>query len=190
MIETPPLAAFLDANVLYPALSRNLFMYFAMRDLFRPLWSARVHEEWMSALLRNRPDMSRAQLERTRSLMEAQLEDALVEGYEHRIEALTLPDANDRHILAAAIHGEAQCIVTTNLRDFPADILARFGLVAVHPDVFLSRLVNENPEAARAAFLMLCAERKNPSQSPGEVTTILRRQGLTATADGLAALLA
>ena len=107
-----------------------------------------------------------------------------------RIEALTLPDANDRHILAAAIHGEAQCIVTTNLRDFPADILARFGLVAVHPDVFLSRLVNENPEAARAAFLMLCAERKNPSQSPGEVTTILRRQGLTATADGLAALLA
>ena len=85
MIETPLPVAFLDASVLYPALLRNVLMYFAVADLYHARWSARVHEEWISALLRNRPDISRAQLERTRGLMEAQLDDALVEGYEHRV---------------------------------------------------------------------------------------------------------
>ena len=134
MIETPLPVAFLDASVLYPALLRNMLMYFAVADLYHARWSARVHDEWMSALLRNRPDIPRAQLERTRCLMEAQLDDALVEGYEHLVASVTLPDANDRHILAAAKHCEAHYIVTANLRDFPATTLARFRLVAEHPD--------------------------------------------------------
>jgi hypothetical protein len=64
-------------------------------------WSARVHEEWTTALLRNRPDITRMQLEQTGSLMDTHIQDALVEGFEHRIDALTLPDADDRHLLAA-----------------------------------------------------------------------------------------
>lgn len=190
MIETPPPVAFLDASVLYPALLRNLLMYFAVNDLFQARWSARVHEEWIGALLRNRPDISRAQLERTRRLMEAEIEDALVEGYERHIEALLLPDADDRHVLAAAIQCAAQCVITTNLRDFPESALAPFGLAALHPDEFLSRLTADEPDTARVAFLSLCRERKNPAQAPHEVTQILRRQGLAATAEALDALLA
>ncbi len=189
MIETPLPVAFLDASVLYPALLRNMLMYFAVADLYHARWSAQVHDEWMSALLRNRPDMPRAQLERTRRLMEAQLDDALVIGYEHRIDSITLPDADDRHVLAAAIHAEAHSIVTANLRDFPGIALAPFQLVAEHPDAFLLRLVNDNQESAIAAFYELCDARKNPHQKPREVTEILRHQGLIATADALNTLM-
>ncbi len=74
--------AFYDASVLYGSALRNLLMYLALTGLFRARWSAGVHEEWMGALLRNRPDLSRDKLERTRMLMDKHAEDALVTGYE------------------------------------------------------------------------------------------------------------
>jgi len=79
--------AFYDANVLYPADLRNLLMHLALTGLFRATWSAGVHEEWISALLRNRPDLSREKLERTRMLMDEHAEDALVTGYEDLLSA-------------------------------------------------------------------------------------------------------
>ena len=51
--------AFFDANVMYGSALRNLLMHLALTGLFRAKWSAGVHEEWMTALLRNRPDLSR-----------------------------------------------------------------------------------------------------------------------------------
>ena len=81
-------------------------MRLALTGLFRAKWSAAVHEEWICALLRNRPDLSREKLERTRMLMDLYAADALVTGYEDLIEGLQLPDPNDRHVLAAAIRGE------------------------------------------------------------------------------------
>lgn len=108
---------FYDANVLYPAELRNILMHLALAGLFRAKWSAAVHEEWMSSLLEKRPDLDRAKLERTRALMDKHAEDALVTGYEDLIPGLQLPDADDRHVLAAAIRGRADVIVTMNLRD-------------------------------------------------------------------------
>jgi PIN domain len=189
MSEAAGVVAFLDASVLYPALLRNMLMHFAASDLYQPRWSARVHEEWMAALLRNRPDITRAQIERTRRLMEAEIDDAVVEGYEQRIPSLSLPDPDDRHVLAAAIHCGAQVLVTANLRDFPAAALAPYALVAVHPDAFLLRLLNEDPELALAAFDELCANRKNPPQTPREVVEVLKRLGLIEIAQALAVLL-
>jgi predicted nucleic acid-binding protein len=131
--------AFYDANVLYPAELRNLLMHLAITGLFRARWSAGVHEEWMTALLRNRPDLSREKLERTRILMDKHAPDALVTGYEDLIEGLELPDPNDRHVMAAAIKGRADVIVTANVRDFPADTLTPFEIEAQHPDELFSR---------------------------------------------------
>src|ERR1017187_7008172 len=98
-------------------------MHLALTGLFRAKWSTGVHEEWITALLRNRPDLSRERLERPRMLMDKHPPDALVPGNEDWIEGLQLPDAGDRHVLAAAIRGRADVIITVNLRDFPADVL-------------------------------------------------------------------
>ena len=108
--------AFYDANVLYPAELRNLLMHLALIGLFRAKWSADVHEEWISSLLKKRPDLTRDKLERTRILMDQHAVDALVTDYEDLIPGLQLPDPDDRHVLAAAIRGHADVIVTINLR--------------------------------------------------------------------------
>jgi hypothetical protein len=103
MTEALSVTAVLDASVLYPALLRNMLMRLALHGLFRARWSERIHDEWIAALLRNRLDLTRARVERTRNLMDSHIQDALVAGYESRIESVTLPDADDRHVLAAAI---------------------------------------------------------------------------------------
>jgi hypothetical protein len=97
---------FYDANVLYPAELRNFLMHLALMGMFRAKWSADVHEEWMRNLLKNRSDLTREKLERTRQLMDKAAPDALVTGYQHLIPGLLLPDEDDRHVLAAAIRAE------------------------------------------------------------------------------------
>src|SRR6185312_9454958 len=92
-----------DACVLYPAPLRDLLMHLALSGLFRARWTARIHEEWVRALLENRPDLKREQLEWTRDQMDASVPDCLVSGYEHIEPGLDLPDPGDRHVLAAAI---------------------------------------------------------------------------------------
>jgi predicted nucleic acid-binding protein len=140
-----PFTALYDANVLYPAELRNFLMHLALTGLYRAKWSADIHEEWMSNLLKNRPDLTRAKLERTRSLMDQHALDALVTGYEDLIPKLKLPDPKDRHVLAAAIQGRANVIVTMNRRHFPAEIIAPLGLEAQHPDAFILRLIDLSP---------------------------------------------
>jgi hypothetical protein len=98
-------------NVLYPAELRNFLMHLALTGLFRATWSADIHEEWMSNLLRNRPDLTRAKLERTRSLMDRHALDALVIGYEHLIPDLTLPDPKDRLTETATTLGQSSGVV-------------------------------------------------------------------------------
>ena len=107
--------AFLDASVLYPAPLRDLLLELAVSGLYRAKWSARVHDEWTRALLRRRPDLTAARLERTRRLMDAHVRDVLVAGFEDLVPSLELPDPGDRHVLAAAIRAEADIIVTANL---------------------------------------------------------------------------
>jgi len=80
--------AFLDASALYPAPLRDLLLELAVADLYRAKWSDAVHEEWIGAVLKNRPDLTRAQLERTRDLMNAHARDALVTGFEQLIDVL------------------------------------------------------------------------------------------------------
>ena len=141
----PPSAVY-DACVLYPAPLRDLLMWLAVSDAVRPYWTEAIHEEWMRSVLVDRPDLTRGQLERTKSQMNTHVHDALVEGYESLIAGLTLPDPDDRHVLAAAIHARAGVIVTFNLKDFPEEVLAPYGQQAQHPDNFVSNLLDDTPD--------------------------------------------
>ena len=173
--------ALLDANVLYPAGLRDLLLRLADRYLHAPLWSADIHGEWMRSLLADRPDIEPGVLERTRAVMDAHFPDALVTGHEALAATLDLPDPDDRHVLAAAIHGGADIIVTRNLRDFPADRLAPHGLVAQHPDAFIVELVEADPEAALAAVRGPRAALRKPPRSAGGYLAALERLGLSRT---------
>ena len=88
----------------------------------------------MTALLRQRSDLSRETLQWTQQQMDCAIPDCLVSGYEALESELRLPDPDDRHVLAAAIVCRAGTIVTYNLKDFPDAVLAPLGITAQHPD--------------------------------------------------------
>lgn len=171
--------ALLDACVLYPAPLRDLFMHLAVAGAFQARWSDTIHEEWTCNVLADRPDLTIAQLNRTRALMNRHAEGSLVEGYEHVIPRLTLPDPNDRHVLAAAIIAEADTIVTANIKDFPAATLALFEINAQKPDVFLCRLFAENPEKVIEAARNQRQALTNPPKTTAEYLATLTGNGLT-----------
>ncbi len=173
--------ALLDANVLYPAPIRDILMQLAVSDLFRAKWTADIHREWIEALLRNEPHRERAALERTRSLMDTAVRDCLVTGYKPLIPGLELPDPDDRHVLAAAIVGHCDVIVTKNLKHFPADVVQPYGIDVQHPDDFLLNHLNLFPGPFCTAVRKVRARLKNPPYSVQEYLQTLARQGLVAT---------
>ena len=166
---------------------RDLFMRLALWDAYRARWSARVHAEWIEALLRQRPDLNRTQLERTRNLMDAHARDALVEGFEDLIDGLHLPDPDDRHVLAAAIRGRASVIVTLNLADFPEAILHPYGIEAQHPDHLCVRLFNEEEGLVLAAVQDHRASLQNPPKTVEAYLATLESSGLPQTVADLRA---
>ncbi len=172
--------ALFDACVLYPAPLRDLLMRLAMTDLFRARWSTAIHDEWTEAVLRTRPEL-KAQLQRTRQLMDAHVLDCLVTGYEPLIQTLELPDPKDRHILAAAIVGRADLVVTKNLKDFPADRLAPFGIAAQHPDVFIRNLLGLHEGAALRAVVGHRASLRTPPKGVDDYLETLLVQELPET---------
>ncbi len=175
------LTVFLDASVLYPAPLRDLLLELAVADLYRAKWSDAVHEEWIEALLRTRRDLTRSRLERTRDLMNAHTRDALVTDFEPLIGILDLPDPDDRHVLAAAIKGRADFIVTVNLRDFPPENLDRWGIEAQHPDEFLTQQFQLSQSAFLQAVRTVRLRLKNPPKTAEDYLDTLRAHGLLAT---------
>ena len=173
--------AFLDASVLYPAPLRDLLLELAVSDIYRAKWSNAVHEEWISSVLKNRPNLTRAQPERTRDLMNAHARDPLVTDFEQLIGILELPDPDDRHVLAAAIKCRADLIVTFNLNDFPAKVLDRWGIEAQHPDEFLTHGFHLSQPAFLQAVKTVRLRLKNPPKSAEDYLDTLRAQGLFAT---------
>lgn len=176
-----PFTVIYDACVLYPAPLRDLLMHLALTGAYRARWSEQIHDEWTRNVLRNRPDVSEIQLYRTVGLMNRAIPDSLVNDYEPLVQGLDLPDEDDRHVLAAAIKCGASVIVTYNLKDFPAEILKRFEIEALHPDVFLSDIWDLDQAAVLKAVQKQRAALNNPVYSPRELLDILLKQRLPET---------
>lgn len=143
--------AFLDANVLHPAFLRAALLWYADARLLRPMWSEDVMVEWRRSIKRRYADVTDAQLDQLRHIMDEQFPDAEVTGYQSFVEALELPDKDDRHVLAAAIVGRCNGIVTANLKHFPNDVVNKFGIEVVHPDDFIVNIIDLDESKAIAA---------------------------------------
>jgi len=170
--------AVLDANVLYPAPVRDILLSASAKGLFFAKWTRKINEEWTYHLLRNRDDLDPAQIHRTVLIMNTAFPEAEVEGYERHIASIQLPDLQDRHVLAAALQAKAHCIVTQNLKDFPYDQLEQHGMLALHPDIFLSNLIEVDYSNMLEAFKSLHARLKNPPIEESRLLQIFDNNGL------------
>jgi predicted nucleic acid-binding protein len=178
-----------DANVLYPAQLRSLLLYTAGCDIFQARWTDRIQDEWMRNLLINRPDLTREALERVRAAMDRAQPHAKVSGFEVLEEKLTLPDPDDRHVLAAAIVGKVDVIVTLNHKDFPEDILATYGIEAQTPDEFLSAQISLEQSKVLDAVRTHWRSLANPPFTLVEYLDLLTRNGFEESVEMLRPLL-
>jgi predicted nucleic acid-binding protein len=189
MAEPDPGAApraLLDACVLYPSVLRDILTGCARAGLFAPLWSPRILAEWAHVAGRGGPAEAAAAAEAIARLRTAcpaaeVLPDPEIEA------ALTLPDPADAHVLAAAVTGRADRLVTLNLRDFPARALAPFGITAQSPDEFLMALWLAHPGAVEASVdaALSEAQQRSAATPPRPRRSILKRSGLPRLAKAL-----
>ena len=130
-----PFVALLDANVLYPIWLCDALLRIAETEVFQVRWSERILDEALRNIKANTPEVG-ATVDLRFKDMRAAFDDAMVTGYE-ALEPVMTNAEEDRHVLAAAIVGRADVIVTKNLDDFPVEALAPYGMDVQHPDEFL-----------------------------------------------------
>ena len=177
----------LDACVLYPTVMREILLGAAAEGLFDPLWSARVLEEWARAAARLGPEgeavargeIAAAQARWPRATV------SVTEGLERR---LWLPDPDDVHVLAAAIAGSADAILTMNAKDFPRGVLAEEGLLRLDPDHFLAGLAEQAPEPMTRIVEASVAEATRLSGEEWTAKTLLKKARLSILSKTLARL--
>jgi predicted nucleic acid-binding protein len=186
MAGHPTYTAILDACVLYPLATADALMSLTAAGLFAAKWTTRIESEWIRALEADRPDL-KGRLELRRDAMRLAAVDWQVPARAwRRIEpSLSLPDSNDAHVLAAAIAGHADGIVTSNLKDFPAEILDEYGIEAIHPDTFILNYFDLDLLTTLSAFKLMRARRRKPAESPLDFAAALERNGLPQTAERL-----
>lgn len=182
-----------DACVLVPPLARNLLLSLAEAELYRVRWSGRILDEFergfVSDVLRHKHADPEAAARQARAVMEGAFPEAMIEGHEHLEAALVgLPDPDDRHVVAAALHAGAAQIITNNLRDFPADVMAQFQIDVRSADDFIADTLDlpMNSATALAAVHRLRVRLTRPELTPDEMLIRMERNGLGQTAALLA----
>jgi predicted nucleic acid-binding protein len=176
--------AILDANVLYPNTLRNLLLSLASDGIYHVKWTTEITQEWSRNLVADRPDIA-SKIDRLVELVNLSVQDCLVEGYEYIIPTIELPDLNDRHVVAAAVVGHADAIVTFNLKDFPAELIDKFGVDVQHPDDFLMNQLQLRQFDALEVMRKVRGRYRNPQLSAKEFIELVSRNGLPQTAQYL-----
>jgi predicted nucleic acid-binding protein len=180
--------ALLDACVLYPLAMTDALMSLAAAGLYAAKWTARIEQEWIRSLERQRPDLVGRLTTRRDAMREAVADwEVPASAWTPLARGIELPDPNDRHVLAAAIAGHADCIVTSNLKDFPEDVLRSYGLEVIDPDTFIANQWDLDPGRVTMAFKQMRARRRKPASSAEEFARAIEIGGLPATAERLRA---
>ena len=168
-----------DACVLHQAPLRDLLIRVAQAGIVRDRWTDAILDECFASILERLPNVDRARLARTRALMTEAVRDCMVVGYEVLIESISLPDPDDRHVVAAAVRAGAQVIVTYNTKDFPVESLAAFDVEAKHPDDFVLESIDLAPGRIAGIVAEQAADLRNPPRTAREVLDTLAELGLT-----------
>lgn len=168
--------AFLDTNVLYSATLNDLLMRLGELEVFRPLWSKDVLRELETALVRN-AHVSPEKARRRIGHMQSAFPTSEVHDYEGLVPHLSC-DPKDRHILAAAITGQAQVLVTFNIQDFPDHSVTEFNVGVSTPDEFLLDQWDLHPAPVALAVRTMVHDLRRPSLGFNDLATRLERAGI------------
>ena len=174
--------ALLDACVMVPIALTDTLLRLAEAELYRPIWSQKILDEARAAILDVHPDEDPGRVDARLRFMNEAFEDACVQNWESLVEGLTLPDDNDRHVLAAAIRGNAGAIITNNVGDFPSEQLDKYGLHAVTPDEFLLDQLDLAPAAVLNAVRQQAADTRRPPLTVDDILDSLSRASVDAFA--------
>ncbi len=158
--------ALLDACTLIPIRLTTVLLWLAEAGLFEVLWSEAILDE----VERNLPKVgisSEQAARRVGAMRWGFGAAALVDDFEHLIPDM-MCDAKDRHVLAAAVRGGADRLVTFNWKDFPPESVDGHGITVVHPDLFLVRLLAERRNDVVAALERGTAALRKPPQTMRE----------------------
>jgi len=165
--------AVLDACVLYPMSLRDILLRLAELELYIPVWSARILDEATRNLIRD-GRVTPEQADRMVTLMTRSFDAAEVPADKiTALEAAMTNQPKDRHVLAAAVAADAEAVITTNLRDFPAAACEPLGIEALHPDEFLDVLYAKQPGMVLAAVRQQAADLNDPPMTALEVLDAL-----------------
>jgi predicted nucleic acid-binding protein len=143
------LPAFLDTCVLLKSYLCDTLLSIAEAGVYRPLWSSMVMTELECNLARR--GLDEKQVAHRIGQMNRAFPDAAVTGYEAMISDMT-NDPKDRHVLAAAIRGGAEILVSENLRDFPPAAVRPYGIEVVSQDAFLLDQLDLRPAEVLSAL--------------------------------------
>lgn len=172
-----PFVAILDANVMFPMRVRDVLLTFAHDGLFRARLTDEIIDEWRRGLIRLKPGLT-VSIDRQITLIRTSFDECIVTGHMPLIHGLTLPDPDDRHVLAAAIRCSAQVIVTENHRHFPEDVLDEYGIETVSPDNFLVGTFELFPMDAVRSLRSIRTRYKRPPMNASEFLMDLTRSGM------------
>lgn len=110
------------------------------------------------------------------------VDDCLVTGYGDLIDSLSLPDPDDRHVLAAVIRCGAQVIVTENKQDFPQEVMDQYGIEIQGADEFLCDQIDLFGPRVHQAVTYATAAFKRPPRTIDDVLDALAKSGAPAAA--------
>lgn len=152
--------AVVDANVLYSIELTDLLATLAVARLVRLHWSPTILDETRRNLA-ERHDLRIEAIDRRIEQMNRALPAALDEPDAKLIDSMPIAE-HDRHVLALAVHVEADSIVTFNLRDFPVERCEPLGVVALDPDALVSEIASGDVGAVRTAVTAMARRRARP----------------------------
>ena len=173
----------LNVCVLVPVAFADALLRIAERGLYRPLWSARIIAETIDAIKEVHPTIPPGRIQQRFAEIDTAFADACVEWLPSLKEAVTLPDPDDRHVVAAAVHGMADAIVTANLRVYPLDVLEPLNITVVHLDALLRDQLDLASRIVLDVLRTQASQYRRPTLTPVDLIALLARAGVSAFAD-------
>lgn len=170
---------FVDTCVLFPFSVMDLVLALTEDGVHDIVWSEALLEEWEEVVTRSHGRTKAAARSITDAVRQFFAEgEVTADDYLPLVARMPGNDPDDHQHMAAALAGDASVIVTWNLKDFPAEALARHGLEVLDPDTYLCRLFGQFPDEVGATLVRLAGGKRRPPMSTADLLDALDKAGV------------